>query len=95
VADDRTDETSGRDEKDVGVHSCNCGVAEKSAARWLTCIAVLNSREDRNPILYGMARCYAALVQEWYYLLLEMSSYKSMLRIGSALSRRVVDLGAS
>lgn len=40
VTDDRTDETSGRDEKDVGVHSCNCGVAEKSAARWLTCIAV-------------------------------------------------------
>src|SRR6266550_9207204 len=34
-----------------------------------------NSREDRNPILNGMARCYAALVQEWYYLLLEMSSY--------------------
>ena len=40
VVDDRTDETSGRDEKDVGVHSCNCGVAEKNAARWLTCIAV-------------------------------------------------------
>src|SRR6266550_5444058 len=40
LVDDRTDETSGRDEKDVGVHSCNCGVAEKSAARWLTCIAV-------------------------------------------------------
>ena len=54
---DRTDGTFGRDEKDVGVHSCNCGVAEKkSAARWLTCIAVLNSRENRNPILYGIAR---------------------------------------
>jgi hypothetical protein len=32
-----------------------------------------NSREDRNPILYGMARCYAARVQEWYYRLREMS----------------------
>ena len=40
VADDRTDETSGRDEKDVGVHSCNCGVAEKSATRMATRIAV-------------------------------------------------------
>src|SRR5207237_9833037 len=40
VVGDRTNEASGRDEKDVGVHSCNCGVAEKSAARWLTCIAV-------------------------------------------------------
>ena len=40
VVDDRTNEASGRDEKDVGVHSCNCGVAEKSATRWLTCIAV-------------------------------------------------------
>jgi len=33
----RTDETFGRDERDAGVHSCNCGVAEKkSAARMLT-----------------------------------------------------------
>jgi len=39
VVGDRTNEASGRDEKDVGVHSCNCGVAEKSAARWLTCAA--------------------------------------------------------
>ena len=29
---DRTDGTFGRDEKDVGVHSCNCGVAEKKSA---------------------------------------------------------------
>src|SRR5438132_196104 len=36
VVDDRTDGTSGRDEKDVGVHSCNCGVAEKSATRMAT-----------------------------------------------------------
>lgn len=32
VIDGRTDETSGRDEKDVGVRSCNCGVAEKKSA---------------------------------------------------------------
>jgi len=37
VIDGRTDETSGRDEKDVGVHSCNCGVAEKKVLlEWLT-----------------------------------------------------------
>jgi hypothetical protein len=36
----RTDETFGRDEKGDGVHSCNCGVAEKkSAARMATRIA--------------------------------------------------------
>jgi hypothetical protein len=29
-----------------------------------------NSREIGNPILFGMARYWAALVQEWYYLLL-------------------------
>lgn len=74
VVDDRTDETSGRDEKDVGVHSCNCGVAEKSAARMAHAYRGENSREDRNPILYGMARYWAALVQEWYYPPLEMSS---------------------
>jgi hypothetical protein len=33
-----------------------------------------DSREYRNPILYGMARYWAALVQEWYYLLLQLSS---------------------
>jgi hypothetical protein len=57
VVDYRKDVTSGRDEKDVDVRSCSCGVAEKkSATRWLSCIAVLNSRENRNPILYGIAR---------------------------------------
>jgi hypothetical protein len=35
-----------------------------------------DSRENRNPILYGMARYKAALVQEWYYLLPELSSNK-------------------
>src|SRR5947207_15774086 len=80
VVDDRTDETSGRDEKDVGVHSCNCGVAEKSATRVAHAYRGENSREDRNPILYGngalqgcagarMVLCAAAIVQqqcEWY-----------------------------
>ncbi len=55
--DDRTDGTCGRDEKDVGVHSCNCGVAEKkSATRMAHACRGKNSREYRNPILYGMAR---------------------------------------
>src|SRR5213595_632066 len=76
VADDRTDETSGRVEKDVGVHSCNCGVAEKSATRMAHAYRGKNSREDRNPILYGMARHRAALVQEWYYGLPQLSSNK-------------------
>ena len=76
VVDDRTDETSGRDEKDVGVHSCNCGVAEKSATRMAHAYRGKNSREDRNPILYGMARYRPALVQEWYYGLSQLSSNK-------------------
>jgi hypothetical protein len=84
VVDDRTDETSGRDEKDVGVHSCNCGVAEKKrAARMAHAYRGANSREDRNPILYGMARYWAALVQEWYYVLPELSSNNSMLGCGT------------
>lgn len=32
VVDRRKDETSGRDEKDVDVRSCSCGVAEKKSA---------------------------------------------------------------
>ena len=57
VIGDRTDGTSGRDEKDVGVRSCNCGVAEKKrAARMAHAYRGENSREYRNPILYGMAR---------------------------------------
>ena|SRR5438105_12931940 len=32
-----------------------------------------DSRENRNLILYGMARCYAARVQEWYYPPSELS----------------------
>ncbi len=73
----RTDGTSGRDEKDVGVRSCSCGVAEKkSAARMAHGDRGENSREIRNPILFGIARYWAALVQEWYYRPLEMSSNK-------------------
>jgi hypothetical protein len=72
---DRTDEASGRDEKDVGVRSCNCGVAEKKrATRMALVYRGEASREYRNPILNGMARYWAALVQEWYYLPPEMSS---------------------
>lgn len=57
LVDCRTDETSGRDEKDVGVRSCSCGVAEKkSAARMAHGDRGQNSREIRNPILIGMAR---------------------------------------
>ena len=57
VVDCRTDGTSGRDEKDVGVRSCSCGVAEKkSAARMAHGDRGANSREIRNPILFGMAR---------------------------------------
>jgi hypothetical protein len=53
----RTDGTSGRDEKDVGVRSCSCGVAEKkSAARMAHGDRGANSREIRNPILFEMAR---------------------------------------
>ena len=53
----RTDGTSGRDEKDVGVRSCSCGVAEKkSATRMAHGARGANSREFRNPILFGMAR---------------------------------------
>jgi len=34
VIDRRTYGASGRDEKDVGVRSCSCGVAEKKSATW-------------------------------------------------------------
>ena len=57
VIDGRTDGTYGRDEKDVGVRSCNCGVAEKKrATRMAHVYRGKDSRENRNPILYGMAR---------------------------------------
>jgi hypothetical protein len=56
----RTDGTSGRDEKDVGVRSCSCGVAvwlrRKVLLRMLTVTAGKNSREIRSPILFGKAR---------------------------------------
>jgi hypothetical protein len=76
LVDCRTDGCAGRDEKDVGVvRSCSCGVAEKkSAARWLT---GTRTELTRNPEPYSVWKCApdrAALVQEWYYLLLQLSS---------------------
>ena len=57
VVDCRTDGCAGRDEKDVGVRSCSCGVAEKkSAARTAHGDRGHNSREIRNLILFEMAR---------------------------------------
>jgi hypothetical protein len=57
VVDCRTDGCAGCDEKDVGVRSCSCGVAEKkSAARMAHGDRGHNSREIRNLILFGMAR---------------------------------------
>jgi hypothetical protein len=57
LVDCRTDGCAGRDEKDVGVLSCSCGVAEKkSAARMAHGDRGENSREIRNLILFGMAR---------------------------------------
>ena len=51
------------------------GVAEKkSAARMAHGDRGENSREIRNPILFGKARYRAALVQEWYYRSPQMSS---------------------
>jgi hypothetical protein len=53
----RTDGTSGRDEKDVGVRSCSCGVAEKkSAARWLTGTAGQTHAKSGTLFCVGMAR---------------------------------------
>jgi hypothetical protein len=57
VVDCRADGCAGRDEKDVGVRSCSCGVAEKkSAARMAHGDRGHDSREIRNLILFGMAR---------------------------------------
>jgi hypothetical protein len=53
----RTDGTSGRDEKDVGVRSCSCGVAEKkSAARWLTGTAGQTHAKSGTLFCVGIAR---------------------------------------
>src|SRR4051794_38627985 len=50
---DRTDEASGRDEKDVGVRSCNCGVAEKKRAA-SNGSRVSRSRLTRRPEPYSV-----------------------------------------
>jgi hypothetical protein len=56
----RTDGCAGRDEKDVGVRSCSCGVAvwlrRKVLLEWLTGTADITHGEIRNLILFGMAR---------------------------------------
>src|SRR5207244_10878354 len=100
VVDDRTDGTSGRDEKDVGVHSCNCGVAEKSATRMATRIAVkthasagaLFCMEWRATRLRwcknGTMRCRECPA----YQLIRYGSGKEDVK--SVQSRRAVDLGA-
>jgi len=69
----RTDGTSGRDEKDVGVRSCSCGVAV-----WLRRKVLLSngSRGPRGKLtripepdsVWKWRADRAALVQEWYYL---------------------------
>src|SRR5947207_14479230 len=59
VADDRTDETSSRDEKYVGVHSCNCGGAEKRANRMAKRIAVKSHERDED--LYCVDWCSTRL----------------------------------
>lgn len=78
VADCRADGCAGRDEKDVGVLSCSCGVAEKkSAARTAHGDRGENSREIRNPILFGMARlAKLRSCKEWYYRQSQLSSNK-------------------
>src|ERR1700694_3278612 len=57
VVDYRTDGCAGRDERDVGVRSCSCGVAEKkSATEWLTGTAGITHAKSGTFILFGMAR---------------------------------------
>jgi hypothetical protein len=57
VVDCWTDGCAGRDEKDVGVRSCSCGVAEKkSATEWLTGTADITHAKSGTFILFGMAR---------------------------------------
>ena len=58
MVDYRTDGCAGRDEKDVGVRSCSCGVAEKKSAatRWLTGTAEEIHAKSGTFILFGMAR---------------------------------------
>ena len=76
----RTDGTSGRDEKDVGVRSCSCGVAvwlrRKVLLEWLTGTAGQTHAKSGALFCLEWRATSAALVQEWYYPPLELSSNK-------------------
>lgn len=68
----RTDGASGRDEKDVGVRSCSCGVAEKKSATSNGSRATAGKTHAKSGTLFCLesgAPTWAALVQEWYYCL--------------------------
>jgi hypothetical protein len=54
VVDCRTDGGPGRDEKDVGVRSCSCGVAEKKNATRTAHGTRGKLTRVRNLVLYGM-----------------------------------------
>jgi len=76
----RTDGTSGRDEKDVGVRSCSCGVAvwlrRKVLLEWLTGTAGQTHANSGTRFCLVWRANRAALVQEWYYRPVQMSSNK-------------------
>jgi hypothetical protein len=76
----RTDGASGRDEKDVGVRSCSCGVAvwlrRKVLLEWLTGTAGQTHAKSGTRFCLEWRANRAALVQEWYYPLAQMSSNK-------------------
>ena len=76
----RRDGTSGRDEKDVGVRSCSCGVAvwlrRKVLLEWLTGTAGQTHANSGTRFCLVWRANRAALVQEWYYWPVQMSSNK-------------------
>jgi hypothetical protein len=76
----RTDGASGRDEKDVGVRSCSCGVAvwlrRKVLLEWLTGTAGKTHAKSGTLFCLERRATGAALVQEWYYRSPQMSSNK-------------------
>jgi hypothetical protein len=82
LVDCRADGCAGRDEKDVGVvRSCSCGVAEKKSAA-LNGSRGPRSKLTRNPepdSVWNGAPERAALVQEWYYAMVQLSSNNVML----------------
>ena len=88
LVDCRADGCAGRDEKDVGVvRSCSCGVAEKKSAA-LNGSRGPRSKLTRNPepdSVWNGAPERAALVQEWYYATVQLSSNNVMLCAGAWL----------